>query len=277
VTWAVVGLVLAALAVSAVLAFLRRRQRRRRPPRHEPKLRHPVVLAHGVLGFDRIAIGGRDFSYFRGVTRHLMGVGAEVHKPRVPSSASIAVRAQELKRLIEMLPAKKVNVIAHSMGGLDARYAISKLGLADRVATLTTIGTPHFGTPVADFGKRLTDLLRLKTLIGRVVDLDGFHDLTTNQMASFNREVRDRAQVVYASVVARIDRPRASRLLWVTHKYLTERSGDNDGLVPATSQRWGEVLRQIEADHWAQIGWSPEFDALGFYEELLRELRGRGF
>lgn len=55
-------------------------------------------------------------------------------------------------------------------------------------------------------------------------------------------------------------------------------------MVPAASQAWGEVLREIEADHWAQIGWSPQlrgsvekFDALAFYEELLRELRGRGF
>jgi triacylglycerol lipase len=281
--WAVAFLLLlAALVVGA--ALLARRQLARKPRRRkrpEPRLRHPVVLAHGVLGFDRIAIGGRDLSYFRGVTRHLTNVGAEVHRPRVPSSASIAVRAGELKRLIEMIPAQKVNVIAHSMGGLDVRYAISKLGLADRVATLTTVGTPHLGTPVADLGTKLGDLLKLRALIGRIVDVDGFHDLTTHRMAEFNRTIVDSPKVVYASVVGKIERAKASPLLWITHKYLSDRAGANDGMVPAASQGWGEVLREIEADHWAQIGWSsgggPEFDPLLLYEELLRELRGRGF
>jgi triacylglycerol lipase len=280
VPWWIFGLVVAALALAAaagLLVWRRRKRRRRLPPRAQPRLRHPVVLAHGVLGFDKIAFAGRDHSYFRGVRGHLVGIGAEVHRPRVSSAASIAVRADELARLVRLIPAKKVNVIAHSMGGLDARYAIAKLGLADRVATLVTIGTPHLGTPLADLGTRLSDLLRIKALLGRVVDLDGFYDLTTARMAGFNREVADVDGVVYASVVARVERKRAHPLLWPTHLYLSERAGANDGMVPSESQRWGEVLRQIDADHWAQIGWSTGFDVLGFYEDLLRELRGRGF
>ena len=44
-----------------------------------------------------------------------------------------------------------LHVIAHSMGGLDARYAIRNVPqVADRVKTLVTIGTPHRGSPVAD-------------------------------------------------------------------------------------------------------------------------------
>jgi triacylglycerol lipase len=206
-----------------------------------------------------------------------MRVGAEVHRPRVPSYASIAARAEELARVVQQIRARKVNIIAHSMGGLDARYAITRLGLADRVASLITVGTPHLGTPVADLGARLAELLKLKALLGRVVDVDAFHDLTTARMERFNQDVADAPGVAYASVVARIDRGRAHPLLWATHAYLTERSGDNDGVVPSASQRWGEVVQEIEADHWAQIGWSPGFDTLGFYEELLRELRGRGF
>ena len=45
---------------------------------------------------------------------------------------------------------KKIHIIAHSMGGLDSRYMISKLGMADRVLSLTTISTPHHGSPIAD-------------------------------------------------------------------------------------------------------------------------------
>jgi hypothetical protein len=66
-------------------------------------------------------------------------------------------------------------------------------------------------------------------------------------------------------------------VLWPTHQYLARRDGPNDGVVQLASQRWGEVIAELEADHWAQIGWSPWFDSAEFFEELLRELRGRGF
>ena len=274
--YALLALAIAVAVLAGVLAWRRSRQRRLRA-RKSGRLRHPVVLAHGLLGFDKITVGGRDHSYFRGVTGHLMRVGAEVHRPRVPPSASIAVRAEELARVIRRIPAKKVNVIAHSMGGLDVRYAIARLGLADRVASVTTVGTPHLGTPIADLGNKLSELLLLKALLGRVLDIDALFDLTTPQLEQFNREVPNARGVFYGSVVARVDRGRANPLLWPTHLYLSERAGDNDGIVPAASQKWGEVLKEIDADHWAQIGWSGGFDALGFYEELLRELRGRGF
>ena len=45
----------------------------------------------------------------------------------------------------------KVNIIAHSKGGLDARYAISKLGMAPYVASLTTMNTPHRGCRFVDY------------------------------------------------------------------------------------------------------------------------------
>jgi triacylglycerol lipase len=277
---AVLCAIIVAVAAAVGLVVWRGRRARRSGAvvaKKSARLRHPVVLAHGLLGFDKIAIGGRDHSYFRGVTNHLMRVGAEVHRPRVPSLASIALRAEELARVVRMMPARKVNIIAHSMGGLDVRYAISKLGLADRVASLVTIGTPHLGTPVADLGAKLSDLLRLKALLGRVVDVDCFYDLTTERMQQFNRDVADAPGVVYGSVIARVERARAHPLLWATHVYLSERSGDNDGIVPLSSQRWGDVWKQIDADHWGQIGWSDGFDALQLYEDLLRELRGRGF
>jgi triacylglycerol lipase len=145
------------------------------------------------------------------------------------------------------------------------------------VASLTTVGTPHHGTPVADLGMKLSDALNLKALIGRMVDLSGFQDLTTARMKTFNEQIEDHRGVAYASVVARVDRSRAHPLLWPTHLYLSERGEASDGLVPAASQKWGEVMREIDADHWAQIGWSNGFDALALYEDLLVELRGRGF
>jgi hypothetical protein len=66
-------------------------------------------------------------------------------------------------------------------------------------------------------------------------------------------------------------------LLRPTYLFLKERDGDNDGVVPSASQRWGEILGEVDADHWAVVGWSDSFDAVALYEALFRELRGRGF
>ncbi len=277
--WLALATLAVLLAVALFGIWLWKRLRRRRL-RREPRLHHPIVLAHGVLGFDQINLVGRRHVYFRGVPERLRAMGVEVHRPRVPAIASISIRAEKLAAAVRAMPAKKVNLIAHSMGGLDARYAIARLGLADRVASLTTIGTPHLGTPLADLGMSLPGI-RLaggfRRLFKRLVDLDAFHDLTSQRMAVFNSEIPDAPGIVYISVVGWGHSAEMNPLLWASHLYLNECAGANDGIVPAASQRWGEVLREVQADHWAQIGWSSSFDAPAFYQDLVRELRGRGF
>jgi triacylglycerol lipase len=244
--------------------------------RRAPRLRHPVVLAHGMLGFDEVSVAGRRHRYFRKITDSLRSLGTQFHTPRVPATAPVSVRAEQLRALVDQLPGERVNVIAHSMGGLDARYAISKLGLADRVASLVTIGTPHFGTPLADLGAGLVPGTVSRAL-SRVVDVRALHDLTTDALDRFNRDVTDAPAVAYCSVVARSAFSQTNPLLWPSHAFLTARSGANDGIVPADSQGWGKVIREIEADHWAQIGWSLNFDAVALYEDILRELAALGF
>ena len=268
------GLTLAALVAVvltlAVRAWIRRaRLRRRVPARHAPRLRHPVVLAHGIFGFDEIAVAGRRHRYFRNIAEELVGPGLEFYRPRVEPKAPIAVRASKLVSILEGLPGERFNLIAHSMGGLDARFAIARLGMASRVASLVTIGAPHRGTPLAN-----APLARATARALRVLAL---RDLTPEAVERFNREVPDSEGVAYCSVVAATDLSQTNPLLWPTHLYLSSRAGRNDGIVPALSQRWGQVLREVEADHWAQVGWSLRFDAVGLYEEVLRELAGLGF
>jgi triacylglycerol lipase len=270
--WLLFGL---AAAIGVALLLDHWRQSRRRRARRPAPPRLPVVLAHGFLGFDEIEVGSHKHVYFRGIGAHLEKMGARVYCPRVPPGSSIADRAQRLADLIRALPEPRVNIVAHSMGGLDARYAISQLGLSAKVASLITIGTPHLGTPLADAGHAVFG--RITRLLRKIIDLTAFGDLTTEGMAKFNADVPDVPTVAYASVVGRSGRLRTNPLLWPSHLYLAERAGPNDGVVPTASQARGEVVRQVEADHWAQIGWSRGFDAAGLYEELLRELRGRGF
>ena len=272
--------VIALLAVLLAWWLYRRRRRAevgRRLRRPAERLRYPLVLAHGLAGFDQIAVAGVKREYFRGVPVKLTALGAQVHLPRLSPFASVPQRAKQLAEAVKLIDAKKVNLVAHSLGGLDARYAISRLELAPKVASLITIGTPHHGTPIADVGTSLGAKLGLKTLLDGVgVDVSVFFALTTQAMLAFNAEVPDARGVWYGSFAAR-GSPGMNPLLKPTHALLERKVGPNDGMVPQASQRWGEVLAEIEADHWAQIGWTDGFDAPGLYLRVVDELKARGF
>jgi triacylglycerol lipase len=247
---------------------------------HRPRTtRHPIVLAHGYFGFHALGVARLRPEYFRGVRQVLEALGHTVHVARVSPTAGIPVRAAQLRAQIEWFGAERVNIIAHSMGGLDARYAITHLGLGSRVASLTTIGTPHQGTPLADCVLAVGELRRLRRMLASFgADVDGLYDLTTAQMREFNRLVVDAPDVMYASVIgaARPQLLPVNALLVPGHAYLTRVIGDNDGIVPAESQSWGERLDDVFADHWAQIGWHRTFDAKKLYVSLAERLADRG-
>lgn len=223
-------------------------------------LRHPVVLVHGFMGFDAMGRGPFRSEYFRGVSSHLRELGAEVFAARLPPLAGVRERAERLAEQIRALPFERVNIVAHSMGGVDARYAISRLGLSRRVAALVTIGTPHRGTPLANVVARIIDR-RTRVRAARALGFEAIFDLTTASMERFNEEVPDAPDVKYVCCVA-------------TTPLFRARLGD--GLVPVDSQRWGDVLFEIDADHWSQIGWSTRFDARALYERIVVELGQRG-
>lgn len=113
------------------------------------KTQNPVVLAHGIAGFSNIA--GVD--YFYGVPADLTANGAKVFVSLASSfNASGDVRGEQLLRQVEIISAlnqgRKVNLIGHSQGGLDSRYVA---GVKPQlVASVTSVGTPHTGTAVAD-------------------------------------------------------------------------------------------------------------------------------
>jgi triacylglycerol lipase len=259
------------------LAAVRRRRRSRAATRCE----YPIVLAHGWMAFDAFTLPGMARpEYFRGVREQLEAHGHTVYVSRVSPLAGVKRRAEQLAEQLAKIDADKVNIVAHSMGGLDARYAISRLGLANRVASLTTIGTPHQGTPLADTSLivRELPLLRRALLSQFGLDFDGVYDLTTTQMRAFNDTVPDVRGVRYTSYVGWV--PGGSgevhRLLAPGFAYLNRRTGNNDGMVPADSQRWGQVIGEVQADHWAQIGWSRGLDAKSFYAALARALAQAG-
>jgi triacylglycerol lipase len=258
---------------------LRTRPRLRRRRFVPSRPRYPVVLVHGLFGFDEVVVGKVRHAYYKGVREVLEQDGHAVQVARLPAAASIATRAASLGAVVAATEGKRVNVIAHSMGGLDARYAISRLGLGKRIGALVTVGTPHRGSPVADLSGGLVERIGLARALAHAgVPIEALRDLGTANLARFNEEVPDDRRVAYASVVGAVRRPwRASPLLVPACLWMNGTVGDNDGVVPAASQRWGHVLAEIDADHWAQIGWSMRFDAAGFYRDLLRELRAMGY
>jgi triacylglycerol lipase len=238
----------------------------------------PVVLVHGLYGFDRIGVPGVKLHYFRGLARHLDGLGCPTHAVRLPAAASVPARAAALVKAIEALPHARVDVIAHSLGGLDARYALARLGLATRVRSLVTVGTPHRGTPLADLavGGPFDWARRIVRALG--VPVDALEWLSTAALDRFNREITDVPGVRYGCVAGGVTRPSTPIALALrpAHAYLRRVSGVNDGLVPLASQYWGETIAEIEADHFAQVGWQVQlrrsFDALGLYAFVIARL-----
>jgi triacylglycerol lipase len=252
---------------------------------------YPVILAHGIARFDfllqrfskDLGAFGIDFglasdglNYFKGIARHLRNHGFDVYQSSVSFAAGVERRAADLKREIEtalaLRPGKmKVHIIAHSMGGLDARHMIVKLGMAETVASLTTIGTPHLGTSFADWGMQNQGNHVLE-VVGSVADLGGFADLTTDACAAFNESARAAEAanaVVYQTYASAEAEKQIFALLQPSWRIINDAEGDNDGLVPRSSQMWQseltgdggavKTIRQnafpVSADHLNEIGW----------------------
>src|SRR5262249_10471916 len=135
--------------------------------------------------------------------------------PAVLATGGVVERAAQLRDQIVRWTDEPINVIAHSMGGLDARYLLSRLGLGDRVRSLTTIATPHHGTAAADwfchhFRKRVPLLLTLEAF---GLNVDGFRDCQTESCRLFNEQTPDAPGVRYFSYGGAVTPARVTPLL----------------------------------------------------------------
>jgi triacylglycerol lipase len=246
---------------------------------------HPVVFCHGMLAMTMLRMQiPEDTNYFSHLRPFLRERGIEALYPNVEPTGGVAERAEQLRDLICHWTSEPINLIAHSMGGLDARYLITHLGMADRVASLTTISTPHHGTAVADwfclnFRQRVPLLLTLEAF---GINVDGFRDCRTDACRAFNERTPDAPGVRYFSYTAAVPSSRISPLLRRAWNILTPLEGANDGLVSVRSATWGEVLGMLSVDHFAQtpdglfVRPGENFDALTFYSHLVEDLAHRG-
>lgn len=242
-----------------------------------------IVLSHGIFGF--ASFHGID--YFNGVRDHLNArfPGLRILVTQVAPDGTIEVRGTELGLQIqkELGPGgaldsnEPVHIIAHSMGGLDARYLLSPdndENMAARITSLTTIGTPHKGSPIADLVIRLEDPLNIgdeETLLARAlraalaharIEVGGLRSITTEGTRDFNARFRDNDSTKKFSV-AGVGRGRTvlgihldtCAALRLPYRFLKDNTGeDNDGLVTLGSATWGDGPELWPADHADEIG-----------------------
>jgi triacylglycerol lipase len=242
-------------------------------------------MVHGVLGFNEVKLCGWTFKrYFPGIVDALEKAGNRVLVPQLSPTRGVADRAAELKRFIDrQSPEEPVHILGHSMGGLDARYMISRLGMEDRVLSLTTIGTPHRGSSFADWGMR-----RFERLLKPVFDMcdlprQAFYDLTTTGCRRFNAEVPNAPRVRYFSVAGRHERSWRSLRWRLLHKIVSDAEGPNDGVVSLTSAHYGESCEVWDGDHLELVNWpNPGVrgrweDRTNHYARLVGRLADEGF
>ena len=252
---------------------------------------YPIVLAHGIARFDfllqrlseissRLGIPGLlpndRLHYFKGIAGHLRAEGFNVFHSSVSFAAGVKRRASDLKSQVELAlslqPGQdRVHIIGHSMGGLDARHMIVELGMAEKVASLTTIGTPHNGTSFADWGIAHKGDAIIRA-VSTAIDLGGFADLTTDACRAFNESAQESeasTDVVYQVYSATQPVKQVFGPLKAAWKIINAVEGANDGLVSGSSQLWqteltgragsAKTIHQhtfpVSADHLNEIGW----------------------
>jgi triacylglycerol lipase len=247
-----------------------------------------VVLVHGMGGFRNIGPVG----YFFQVPALWQQQGAKVYVAAEASFASIEDRAAQLKAQLDRIQGPLV-LVAHSQGGLDARWLITKLGYANRVRALITIATPHRGSPVADVWTGVTkgpieDVINI--LIGTFGwSLAGAEELTTGYMTNkFNPAVPDASNVIYWSYAGKAtplgigsNAGWLHSVLLPTWTLMQAEHRDSDGIVPVDSARWGVFKGYIPGDHLGEVnqplGETPGFHALSFYSGLLQAMHDQGW
>lgn len=236
--------------------------------RGSPALRNPIVLVHGATTKgSRLEIGWLDFGeYFENIPAFYSGTGTPVKTAQLTTDGSIGERAAVLKNFIETeFPGRMVNLVAHSLGGLDARYVVSRLG-CQQVASITTIGTPHHGTPLANWAERQARKGYPWYWFFRLLGYDMakrrfLKEITTDFMdGTFNPKVQNINEVRYYSVItsAAFYNYTMSHLFWFPTRWLEGEhhplsQHGHDGMVPMDSMRWGKVIGMFEADHLSQI------------------------
>ena len=210
-----------------------------------------------------------------------------------------------IRQILEETGAEKINIIAHSKGGLEARMAASSLGMGGHIASITTIGTPHRGSKTIDRLLKAPDSLfniaafAVDNWIGLIGDTKpDFYavcrDFSTSFAQRFNEENPDVPGVYYQSFAGVMKTPLSDIHLSTANIIVKMIEGDNDGLVSVDSAKWGESFTLLTGranrgvSHYDEIDFrrSPLSskrsgdgisDICDVYKSIVKDLADRGF
>ena len=260
--------------------------------------RYPILLVHGVFFRDN-----KYFNYWGRIPKELEKNGATIYYGNHQSAAAVADSAVELKARVEKIVAEtgceKVNIIAHSKGGLDCRYAIAHLGMGEYVASLTTINTPHRGCLFADYLlKNISAEVQNKvakvynTTLKKLGDpnpdfLAAVYDLTDAACKERDENMGVPEGILCQSVGSILGKARGGRFpLNVTYHLAKLFDGPNDGLVSENSFAWGSRYQLLEPMGRQGISHAdiidlnreniPGFDVREYYVKLVNALKEQG-
>lgn len=261
--------------------------------------KYPILLVHGVFFRD-----SEQINYWGRIPKDLADNGARIFYGEHNSASSVERSAKELgeriDQILEETGCEKVNIIAHSKGGLDARACIAN-GYANKVASLTTINTPHRGCEFADYylnkipketQEKIAEKYNAaaKAIGDRHPDLiAAVTDLTAHACKMRNEIIKNDPNVYYQSVGSVLKSAASGRFpLNLTHGIVKMFDGENDGLVGVDSFPWGEkyiLLRNQKKrrgiSHGDVIDLDREningFDVREFYVQLVAELKNKGY
>ncbi len=263
------------------------------------KTKYPILLVHGVFFRDF-----RYLNYWGRIPKELKRNGAVVYYGQQQSAASVEDSGIELaariREILKETGCEKVNIIAHSKGGLDSRAAIAHAGCAPYVATLTTINTPHRGCIYAEYLlNKVPEAVRQKVAaaynatLKRLGDenpdfLAAVTDLTESACLARNETTPDMPGVVYESVMSYCRKARHGKFpLNATYPEVKHFDGKNDGLVSVDSAKWGTRFTLLEPvgkrgiSHGDVVDLNreniPGFDVREFYVNLVADLKKRGY
>ena len=263
------------------------------------KTRYPILLVHGVFFRDY-----NFFNYWGRIPGELEKNGAVLFYGNQESALTVEangkILAKRIKEIIDETGAPKINIIAHSKGGLDSRYALSQAGAGQYVASLTTINSPHRGCRFADhligrspeFLKKIISNAynsTLKRLGDKSPDfLAAVTDLTAARCKVLNENCPDVPGIYYQSYGSYAKHSVSGRfplnLSFLIVRFFEDK---NDGLVSVDSMKWGERFTLIEPKgirgitHGDVVDLNREnvstFDVRETFVNIVKDLKEMGF
>jgi len=228
--------------------------------------RTPIIVTKGVFS------SAEDFRRLSEVDEFFEKAGYSVYFADTPRGETIEFRGESLKREIQRLvPQGKYHLLAISMGGLDARYALATAPhLKDRCSSLVTIASPHHGSPVATIAQFL-----LGWIPPRILEKWPPESENTPLLVRLLRAT----PVLTPSYVQGVFNRRYPEPTDLPHASLSTQIWDKwipfDGLVTEASARFGEHLGIIESDHLRAVfaSSSPHRADLAAWSKILTYYR----